>query len=187
MDRRQKKTRNAIFDAFTELLSKKQYDKITIQEIIDRADVGRSTFYAHFETKEDLLKVVCEELYGHVFRSAAQPEGITAYTAGPRAPKSIFCHILQHLEKNDRNVLALFTCDSSDSFLRYFKNSMNDLVREVVLSQTTQVPHDLPQDFLVEHISASFIAMVQWWSRNGRKQTPEELDRYFRTVLPIPY
>ena len=55
MDRRQKKTRDAIFKAFIDLLSKKHYNQVTVGEIIERADVGRATFYAHFETKDYLL------------------------------------------------------------------------------------------------------------------------------------
>ena len=49
-DRRITKTRKAIYQAFLHLLNEKDYDIITVQEIIDRADVGRSTFYSHYES-----------------------------------------------------------------------------------------------------------------------------------------
>ena len=65
MDRRQSKTRKAVFNAFVELLSEKGYSNTTIQDIITRADIGRSTFYSHFETKDDLLNALCESIFEH--------------------------------------------------------------------------------------------------------------------------
>lgn len=183
MDRRQQKTRTAIFSAFTSLLAEKSYSKITVQEIIDAANVGRTTFYAHFETKDDLLKELCEELFGHIIGSAMDCTHTHGLYSDGSAPESVFCHLLQHLQENDRNIIALLSCESSAMFLRFFKDSLNELVRSQFINQNRKANTDIPEDFLINHISGSFVEMVLWWIRGHRKQTPEDLDRYFRAVI----
>ena len=183
MDRRQQKTRTAIFSAFTSLLAEKSYSKITVQEIIDAANVGRTTFYAHFETKDDLLKELCEELFGHIIGSAMDCTHTHGLYSDGSAPESVFCHLLQHLQENDRNIIALLSCESSEMFLRFFKDSLNKLVRSQFINHNRKANTDIPEDFLINHISGSFVEMVLWWIRGHRKQTPEDLDRYFRAVI----
>ena len=183
MDRRQEKTRKAIFDAFSELLSQKSYHKITVQEIIDTANIGRTTFYDHFETKDDLLKALCEELFGHIISSAADCTHTHGLYSSGNAPESVFCHLLQHLQENDNNILGLLSCESSEIFLRYFKVSLNGLVQSQFVNQNRKRNTDIPQDFLINHISGSFVEMVLWWVRGRMRQTPPELDRYFRAVI----
>lgn len=184
MDRRQQKTRAAIMQAFISLLTEKHYNKITVQNIIDKADVGRTTFYAHFETKDDLLKSLCEELFGHIIGSVAD----TTHTHGIYKDESfsVFCHLLHHLQENSNNVLELLSCESSEIFLRYFRKSMDELVRKQLESQKNVSDGKngkIPREFLINHITGSFVEMVFWWIRGNMKETPEELDNYFRAVI----
>lgn len=183
MDRRQKKTREAIFRAFGTLLARKSYPNITVQEIIDLADVGRSTFYAHFETKDDLLKELCEELFGHILSSAKDCTHTHGLYSDGSAPASVFCHLLQHLRENDGNLLGLLSCESNELFLRYFKNGLNELIQSQFVGQNRCKNTELPEDFLINHISGSFVEMVLWWIKGGMRQSPAELDRYFRAVI----
>lgn len=183
MDRRQKKTRAAIFKAFSALLSEKNYGRITVQEIIDEANVGRTTFYAHFETKDELLKALCEELFGHIIDSALDCTHTHGLYSNGNVPESVFCHLLQHLQENDNNILGLLSCESSEIFLRYFKDSLNELIRMQFVNQNRQKNTNIPQDFLINHISGSFVEMVLWWIKGHMKQKPEELDGYFRAVI----
>lgn len=183
MDRRQRKTRASIFEAFSNLLAQKSYNKITVQEIIDAADIGRTTFYAHFETKDDLLRELLRELFGHVIDSAVDCNHTHGLYSDSSAPQSVFCHLLQHLEENQNNVLGLLSCESNEIFLRYFKDSLNELVRSQLSDGQHRRCAALPEDFLVNHISGSFVEMVLWWIKGGRKQTPVELDKYFRMVI----
>ncbi|MDU4216193.1 MAG: TetR/AcrR family transcriptional regulator [Veillonella sp.] len=154
MDRRQKKTRKAIFIAFNKLLSNKAYDKITVQEIISAADIGRTTFYAHFDTKEALLEALCEDLFLHIKDSINHLPHAHGLYQQSIYPVSVFGHLLQHLQQNENKILELLASDNNEIFLRY-----------------------------INHISGSFVEMVLWWVKNGMKESPTELDNYFHAVI----
>ena len=98
MDRRQRKTREAIFTAFIELLSKKDFAQITVGEIINQADIGRATFYSHFETKDFLLKEMSEELFCHIFDAMNEEKANHRHIFDCNAPESVFLHLIQHLK-----------------------------------------------------------------------------------------
>lgn len=185
MDRRQQKSRNAIFEAFASLLSTKNYSRITIQNIIDKANVGRSTFYAHFETKDDLLRELCTDLFAHIFSDSLVTENNHDFSMKTGNPQAMITHILYHLLENKRNFLGILTCESGELFLGFFNQSLNELIDSYIMKDSDNV-NALPNDFLVNHISSSFIGMVQWWLKNNLKQTPEELASYFMAViLPV--
>lgn len=179
MDRRQRKTREAIFSALIELLYEKEFTQITVGEIIDRADISRATFYAHFETKDYLLKELCEDLFCHISDAADHGRAEHRHMFRCDAPDSVFLHLFQHLLKNDNHVLDLLSCRSGDLFLRYFKENL----REVVISQLPlfreRKSDRLPDGFWVDHILSVFVDTVRWWIDNGMKENPETIAEYF--------
>ncbi len=178
MDRRQRKTREAIFRAFTDLLGKKEFSQITVGEIIDKADVGRATFYAHFETKDFLLKELCRELFCHIFDAMDGGEG-HRHIFTCEAPESVFLHLIRHLQRNDNQILELLSGRNDELFLQYFKHNL----RELVASQLSLFEHRksevLPEDFWINHIAATFVETVRWWVDRGMRQTPEQITEYF--------
>lgn len=180
MDRRQQKTRTAIFRAFTDLLSCRNYNAITVQDIIDAANIGRSTFYAHFGTKDDLLKALCSELFDHILSTAMDKQDTHSLYACTNAPDSVICHTLRHLQENDNKIQTLLCSDNNAVFWRYFKAGMDEVVRSQFLKEP---PEGLPGDFLINHISGSFVEMTRWWLEGGCKQSPQQMDEYFRAVI----
>lgn len=183
MDRRQKKTREAIFTAFTMLLSKKNYNQISVQEIIDAADIGRTTFYAHFETKDYLLKDLCEELFGHIIDTAmGLPHGHYHYSCG-KETDSVFLHLLRHLQENDLNILELLSSQNNEIFLRYFKSNLKKLIITQYADKGLLKNSKLPEDYLVNHISSSFVETVDWWLSRKMQDSPEEITENFLSVI----
>ena len=180
MDRRQRKTREAIFTAFIDLLSKKDFERITVGEIIENADIGRATFYAHFETKDFLLKELCEELFCHILDSARN-QGAQAHRHifECDAPDSVFLHLFEHLQKNDNNILDLLSSQNNELFLRYFKTELRKLIESQLSSFEERKNGKLPESFWINHITSTFIETVRWWIENGMVESPEEITEYF--------
>ena len=183
MDRRQKKTREAIFKSFTELLSKKHYNQITVGEIIDGADVGRATFYAHFETKDFLLKELCEELFCHIFDSTKEGGAKHKHIFDCDAPSSVVLHLLQHLQRNDNNILELLACENNELFLRYFKSNLKILIQRQPHIFGNKKEKDIPDDYWVNYVSSTFVETVKWWIENKMKESPVRLADYFLKVI----
>lgn len=187
MDRRQQKTRDAIFEGFGTLLAVKSFSKITVQDIIHEANVGRTTFYAHFGTKDDLLKEMCDDLFAHVFSDTLDTEKTHDFSMEPGNPQAMITHILYHLLDNKRNIIGILTCESGELFLGFFRQYLNELLAIRMLNEMIAGKDKVPHDFLVNHISSCFVGMVQWWIKNKLQQTPEELSDYFMAVISPLY
>lgn len=178
MDRRQRKSREAIFAALTELLSEKEFAQITVGEIIRRADVGRATFYAHFETKDYLLKELCAELFCHIL-DAAHHGDAHRHIFDCEAPESVFLHLLQHLRKNDNHILDLLSSRNNELFLQYFKNDLRQLAASQLPLFAARKSEKLPEDFWIDHIAAVFVETVRWWVAGGLREPAETVAEYF--------
>jgi len=177
MDRRQRKTRAAIFSALIDLLAKKEFGQITVSEIIEQADVGRATFYSHFETKDFLLKELCEDLFCHVF-DGAESEHRHLFSCDP--PESRFLHLFCHLMQNDNHILELLSCDL---FVRYFTVRLKELIFSQLPMFEDRKSPKLPENFWVDHIASVFVQTLRFWVEHGYKETPETLLEYFTLAV----
>ncbi|MBR5572442.1 MAG: TetR/AcrR family transcriptional regulator [Oscillospiraceae bacterium] len=183
MDRRQRKTRTAIFHAFTELLSKKDFHKITVEEIIMGADVGRSTFYAHFETKDDLLKAFCSDLFCHVFDTEHNEGHDHQHIFHCSGSQPVFLHLFEHFAANDNNLLSLLSSRNNELFLRYFRENLESLIASHLDLFASKKSDTIPDDFWRRHIVSTFVETLKWWICNGRRESPEVITAYFFAVL----
>lgn len=179
MDRRQKKTREAIFRAFGSLLEKKRFETITVQEIIEAADIGRSTFYAHFETKDSLLREMCTDIFHHVFTKELPEESAVEEAAWETRLELKLGHVLYHLRENRLNLKGLLASESGELFMSYFKEHLQELFGRFLGYLDTTVP----VDFLLHYLVGGFAETVKWWVKKGMEQPPEEVAAYYMAVL----
>lgn len=183
MDRRQRKTREAIFNAFTQLLSQKDFHQITVNEIIEAADIGRATFYAHFETKDYLLKAFCEELFCHIFDAQDHPKEPHRHIFDCSSTDEAFLHLLQHLQKNDNNIMSLLSSQNNDLFLQYFRGNLVQLIENQLPLFALRKNPNVPDSFWKNHIAATFVETLKWWIHNGMRESPETIVEYFFAVV----
>ena len=181
MDRRTRRSRKAIFDAFEQLLSEKSYGSITASEIIERADIGRTTFYAHFETKDALLTELCRDLFAHVLKPSDVAEKSHAFDDAASLDERL-THILYHLEDQHARLKSLFEGPSCHLFWQAFEGELatffsSRTARDRGLSG--EIPHDLQTRFL----TATFAEACRWWFAHDVQCAPEEVVSYFNRLV----
>ena len=182
-DRRVQKTQRLLRDALVTLIHEKSYDSIAVKEILERANVGRSAFYAHFDGKDALLasgihNMLHEKISRPLPSSAGPPANVVTFslpvfeyierfrhTADPKMGRRGRLILHQHL----RQVLT---------------EEITDQVRAG--AQHSALPAGaIPPDLLVEYVVATFILVLHWWVESRSRLSPREVDDLFLAlVLP---
>lgn len=182
MDRRMQKTKVAIYNAFSKLLSNESYHKITVQEIINEANIGRSTFYAHYETKDDLLNEICQEMFQHVMTSNLVKEKTHNFSKDNKKITSLLTHILYHIKDETIHLKGLLISENGEYFWKIFRVQSSDFIKCHILSKENEET-SVPENVLINHIVITFEGLVKWWIGNGMIEQPEIIEEYFECLI----
>ncbi|ADU29096.1 TetR/AcrR family transcriptional regulator [Evansella cellulosilytica] len=178
-DRRVLKTRQAINEALLSLMEEKKYNKITIQDIIDRANVGRSTFYSHFATKDELLFSSVEgelEILNQYIKNYVEHDD------NPRLISAI--ELFEHIQENSKTIKGLFKTEGANFFFEKVEAYWNTGIEEYLESKLPKGKEPkVPIKILTNHISSTLINLLKWWINNNMSYTPAEMEQYFRSLI----
>ena len=169
-----------MLDEFNTPEQNAHYRDITVAQIIERADIGRSTFYAHFETKDDLLEQMCVEMFDHIFEGVNE-HCVTHADLRDTDLAGILAHLLYHMRDTHSGVCAKLLHEREPHFTAHFSEKLAVLFARKVCDMPQGVPADFAQSVLV----ASFIQAVSWWFSSNCTSTPEELAGWFLATLKI--
>jgi len=181
-DRRVRRTRRALYEALRSLILQKGYDNITVQDVIDRADVGRATFYAHFRDKDDLLmggfKEIRESLRQRLAAFLRDDEHHSA--EGLEVSHVLFDHAAVSREE----YRVLLGSRSGGAFLKFVHKELTSLVQEHLDEAVTRhrLKPVVPVEIIAHYAVSTLLALLTWWLDNGAPYTPEQIARMFERL-----
>jgi AcrR family transcriptional regulator len=183
VDRRVQRTRQLLRTALMSLIQEKGFESSSVQDIIDRANVGRATFYAHFDSKEDLLASGIEELRASL--RERQHQALSSTTADDRL-FAFSCELFVHADAH-RTVFRAMVGKRSGAVVQQLLHKMLvDLVREELkLMSPASRATETPAEAMAQFIGGGLFGLLIWWA-NGKMRMPvKEVDAVFRR-LAIP-
>jgi AcrR family transcriptional regulator len=181
IDRRIPRTRAMLQHALTSLILKKGYETITIQDICDEANVGRSTFYAHYTSKDDLKRSGFE----HLRKELADRQRDARATPGDIRDRSLgfsltmFEHARDHIDL----YRALVGGRGGSVSLGQIRKILSDLVRNEFAATIDKNSADvMPRELVVQYVVGAYMAVLTWWLDGGAKLPPKRIDAMFRRM-----
>lgn len=186
-DRRIEKTEKTLREALASLLAEKPYDSIAVKEILDRANVGRSTFYTHFRDKDDLLVSsihgIVESLQSaKLRRSEIWHERILWFSLP--ILEYHYGHRRDHRHSLSRTLGARARSIQHDRLTQVLAEMIADPVR-AECSARRKTSKRTPLDLIVRYVASTFVLVLDWWNDSKNPVAPREADDLFRAlVLP---
>ena len=193
-DRRVQRTRQALRNALMELIKEKGFDAISVEEITQRADLGRATFYLHYKDKEDLLIDEFSELANERVRtlsaipfSAWLPDAENPDQPVENKPSPPFLMVFQHIADHAELYRILLKSEKSDRILGRIRKIVTQSITEFMQTKVENDPipllFEVPIDLLAAYFSGALLSCVNWWLEQGKSYSTEEMTRMFQSLF----
>lgn len=169
-DRRVQRTKQVLFNALMKLVSEKPFDKITVQEILEQANIGRTTFYTHFQSKEDLFlgshEHIFQQLCGSFFLETGElcpkpSAALVAFLALNQQSRNTYFYLLGGSDRGEITRLLI------DRIARYLGEYLHRYYQE------TQ--SRIPFSILSMQVASSLITLNQWWMEKRSPYSVQEI------------
>ncbi|MBP1755628.1 MAG: TetR/AcrR family transcriptional regulator [Firmicutes bacterium] len=177
MDRRIQKTRQSIMNTFIDLLAEKGFEKITINDIAERANINRGTVYLHYVDKFDLLDK-CIETYIELLLNHC------ANSTDTKLKASAFQSVFEYLEKN----FTIYKLLLSNEGFGFFRNRLFAIIAQTVTDVISIKSENnaLSNDVTTQFLTSGFIGVLEWWINNSMPCNVQEVTEQLLFLLE-PY
>jgi AcrR family transcriptional regulator len=174
-DRRAQRTRHTLSHALIALIHEKRYEAITVQDICDRANVGRSTFYAHYQDKDDLLASNFSEVMRNLSQPFVEQDGQLIF---PLAP------LLEHTQSHNDLYKALLWGGGIDVLMRAGQKQWSEQIEhsmETLLKDGRRPT--VPVPVIAAYMAGALHTLLFWWLDRKAPYSPERMDEMFQQLV----
>jgi AcrR family transcriptional regulator len=173
LDRRSARSRELLLGALVSLMQERGFERLTTQNLIDRAGVGRATFYAHFENKEELL--------------AASVDGLRAWLEAASRPHAgerfaFMRPFFEHIASHRAIYRTTFERASEVSVERHIRAMLRELVRADIVAHRTRRQDGAAIELATQFVVSTLWAVIVWWMDSGAKQPAAEMHAVFQRL-----
>ena len=179
-DRRVQKTRALLHGALVSLVHEKPYDDIVVKEILARADVGRSTFYAHYRDKDELLECGIRDLLRTDASSAPAPSGDAA-----DGLLRFSLPFLTHVERSREGGTPPFDAERSAVVHEHLRRVLEARFADELRAERRRSAArrgELPAELLAQHVASTFVLALAWWVEHP-SLSARDVDAHFRALV----
>jgi AcrR family transcriptional regulator len=177
-DRRSARSRQLILAAMMDLLFERSFDHITVQDILDKANVGRSTFYTHYFDKEDVLASIAEQELSLLSRQLAE----RASGQGPIIPSlELFAHVGGH----HQYFRAMLRGHARETLWDAAHDALSRSVEQALASRYGKKGHSpfvIPVTVASQYLAGALLNLLKWWLEADMPYTPEQMDQIFQQL-----
>ena len=175
-DRRSQRTYRLVSSAFAELVVEKPYEEILVQDILDRADIGRTTFYAHYFDKEDVLNsIVAEQL-------EMLTHQIVHSTARQRVVPSL--ELFEHVyHSQNQPFLALMQSRAGEPLWEALQTALCRAIEPALCTLCAERRYPpIPLPVVSQYLAGAFLTLLKWWVAADMPYPPEQMENIFQQL-----